>query len=173
MTDQTNDKGQTMTKDLGGYSDDQLQDLLAEAILRSKNAVELADAARTTFRAATNQLKDAERERFVIEAEIAKRIDPNPELPFGDVGTRDTAEARLREIEGWSGHPWYPVLKRLDKDIAKLVPDYSLVQLKTKFGGLRYYVSFPKDVSGDDRAAVDTLIVNAEVECFNYTPQGM
>ena len=36
---------------------------------------------------------------------------------------------------------WVPVLVKLDADLAKLYPSYTILQVKSKFGGLRYYVS--------------------------------
>jgi len=35
---------------------------------------------------------------------------------------------------------WWPLLARLDRDIAALAPNYQLLQVKEKFGGLRYYI---------------------------------
>lgn len=34
---------------------------------------------------------------------------------------------------------WYPILARLDAQLAALDPDYEVHQVKEKFGGLRYY----------------------------------
>ena len=34
---------------------------------------------------------------------------------------------------------WYGILVELDKKLAKLDPDYVVLQAKEKFGGLRYY----------------------------------
>lgn len=45
------------------------------------------------------------------------------------------------------GPGWYQLVLDLDRDIAKLAPDYVLHQVKEKFGGLRYYVGeIPSDV---------------------------
>lgn len=35
---------------------------------------------------------------------------------------------------------WYPIISQLDRDILKLAPDYTILQVKEKFGGLRYYI---------------------------------
>ena len=35
---------------------------------------------------------------------------------------------------------WFPIIARLDADIRKLAPDYTILQIKEKFGGLRYYI---------------------------------
>lgn len=34
---------------------------------------------------------------------------------------------------------WYPLLVALDKELAAIDPDYQVLQVKEKFGGLRYY----------------------------------
>ena len=36
---------------------------------------------------------------------------------------------------------WYPLIAGLHEQLSVLVPDYTLVQVKEKFGGLRYYTS--------------------------------
>ena len=38
------------------------------------------------------------------------------------------------------GKGWWPILVKLDQDIAKLAPDYTIAQVKEKFGGLRFYI---------------------------------
>lgn len=55
-------------------------------------------------------------------------------------------ERILRRIpDGWGrwiscGPGWYPILARLDAQLAAIDPDYVVHQAKEKFGGLRYYV---------------------------------
>jgi hypothetical protein len=87
----------------------------------------------------------------------------------GLVLTRTHAEERAEEIGFWSDDIWYPVIKQLDEDIAALVPDYSLDQLKEKFGGLRYYVSMPDHTSAEVFDAVHALIRKAEDDCHEIT----
>ncbi len=53
---------------------------------------------------------------------------------------------------------WMPVLVKLDSELSKLYPNYSILQVKSKFGGLRYYVS------GVGEAGYD-LITEAEKAC--------
>lgn len=38
---------------------------------------------------------------------------------------------------------WYPLVIELDQRLAKIAPDYTLHQVKEKFGTLRYYIGFP------------------------------
>lgn len=41
----------------------------------------------------------------------------------------------------WVGFGWTPIVKQLDKDLAKIDRRYTIDQIKEKFGGLRYYYS--------------------------------
>ena len=52
---------------------------------------------------------------------------------------------------------WFPILVELDRDIAKLHPEYAVHQVKEKFGGLRYYTDH------DGCPEVDDLIRKAEI----------
>lgn len=54
-------------------------------------------------------------------------------------------EARIPKGDGWYprvsvGEGWHPVIAALDAEIGKLKPDYRVLQVKEKFGGLRYYI---------------------------------
>lgn len=40
----------------------------------------------------------------------------------------------------WCPTGWYDLIVKLDEDVAKIDPDYKIVQVKEKFAGLRYYV---------------------------------
>lgn len=55
------------------------------------------------------------------------------------------------------GPGWYDLIVRLDEDIAKLDPNYTIAQVKEKFGGLRYYI----DTINPDVAAAAQLLVGA------------
>lgn len=51
---------------------------------------------------------------------------------------------------GWGkwidvGPGWYPIVIKLNEDIAKIYPNYEVHQVKEKFGGLRYYCSVDGD----------------------------
>lgn len=66
----------------------------------------------------------------------------------------DRAGSRAMWVE--SGPGWWPILLKLDQDIAKLAPDYQVLQVKEKFGGLRYYIGgVPADVSDSVYALID------------------
>lgn len=41
------------------------------------------------------------------------------------------------------GEGWEDIIRSLHADLVKLFPDYKVIQVKEKFGGLRYYVDIP------------------------------
>lgn len=55
---------------------------------------------------------------------------------------------------------WYSIVVDLDRELSSIDPDYQLVQVKEKFGGLRYYVEFAPDRA---RPGFDALIRAAEL----------
>lgn len=57
---------------------------------------------------------------------------------------------------------WHPILVSLDKAMAEVDPDYTLEQVKEKFGGLRYYYQPSRD---DVRGRLDILVRGAELTC--------
>jgi len=51
---------------------------------------------------------------------------------------------RAKFAEGWSNYievdeGWYQIVLDCDAELTALDPDYSILQIKEKFGGLRYY----------------------------------
>lgn len=54
---------------------------------------------------------------------------------------------------------WFPIISQLDLDIRQLVPDYTIFQIKEKFGGLRFYIGFLQE---DVCEEVYNLIQKAE-----------
>ncbi len=85
---------------------------------------------------------------------------------------RTTLEAQLRDR--WSEQPvwgevecgegWDDLVARLDRDLCRLVPGYRLVQVKQKFGGLRYYVDLPEGTTPEMLAEAQARIDEAERE---------
>lgn len=67
---------------------------------------------------------------------------------------------------GWVGPGWEPMVSTLDKFLSSLVPEYAILQVKEKFGGLRFYYSLPADTHEDDKAQVERLV--AFVESLSY-----
>ena len=68
-------------------------------------------------------------------------------------------------IDDWLRDPWYPVLARLNDDITELESEYEIIQIKEKFGGLRYYIQLPMGTHEDLRDRIYELITKAELEC--------
>lgn len=42
----------------------------------------------------------------------------------------------------WVGHGWIQLILDLDRKLRYLSPDYTISQIKEKFGGLRYYATY-------------------------------
>lgn len=64
---------------------------------------------------------------------------------------------------------WLPIVDELDRALAALDPDYSVGQVKEKFGGLRYYISRFTPEMGDRwdvRQTAAELIRAAEERSF-------
>lgn len=49
-------------------------------------------------------------------------------------------------VEQYKDDPWYPAIKQAHDQLTRLVPGYNIAQIKGKFGGLRFYASFPDEV---------------------------
>lgn len=61
---------------------------------------------------------------------------------------------------------WEELIIQLDKDIAKIDPNYKVVQVKQKFGGLRYYIRFTPGLTQEACKKINTLIFAAEEASF-------
>lgn len=59
----------------------------------------------------------------------------------GFVVNADSSMARAREIRKWRRDPWHLALYSLNEALSNIDPDYTLVQVKEKFGRLCYYFS--------------------------------
>ena len=81
-----------------------------------------------------------------------------------EVSEDDLAGIRARFLPGWCGSldvgpGWYRLIVDLDRELGAIDPGYQLVQVKEKFGGLRYYVELEPD---RPRPGFDELIRAAE-----------
>lgn len=63
------------------------------------------------------------------------------------------------------GNGWFPVIYKLSADIAKITTDISVVQIKEKFGELRYYYSWPETVTEEQNDAIRALVEAAVEQC--------
>jgi len=64
------------------------------------------------------------------------------------------------------GEGWIPLVEKLNKDIAEFLPNYKILQIKEKFGGLRFYVAYDESFTDLQIAEMEALIKKAEMESF-------
>lgn len=57
---------------------------------------------------------------------------------------------------------WIDLVVALDRDLAAIVPDYTIAQVKEKFAGLRFYIGSYGEVSEEQRSKARELINEAE-----------
>lgn len=68
-----------------------------------------------------------------------------------------------RVLPGWRnwwlgcGPGWFPILARLGADLDAIAPGWSLSQVKSKFGELRFYASAGSDVDGIRQRFADRI----------------
>ena len=86
-----------------------------------------------------------------------------------DAGTYAAAlERLLRRIPDgrgrWIGHQagWYSIIVSCDEQLAAIDPAYAVLQVKEKFGTLRYYCVPSADLSADDRERFDHHVREAQ-----------
>lgn len=94
---------------------------------------------------------------------------PNPQYDF-DYGP----DGPLAPLQARSAYPdspvmispplgWVPLVLKLDEDLAAILPDYTIAQVKEKFAGLRYYIDSFGVGRDDPRIALAReLILEAE-----------
>lgn len=65
-------------------------------------------------------------------------------------------------VEEWAESGWYPAIKQCADNLVEICPQIEFLQIKAKFGSLRFYYQFP-DVERRDRheAQVDEAITYA------------
>jgi hypothetical protein len=72
---------------------------------------------------------------------------------------------KLKESPPCVGKGWYPLLDELMSKIEFILPEckgMSIQQIKEKFGGLRFYVSFDNSVTSVQYHLIDDMIEQAE-----------
>lgn len=89
---------------------------------------------------------------------------------FGPDGPISALQARSvnPNFRGMIAPPrgWVDLVVKLDADLAELFPNYTVFQVKEKFGGLRYYISTYGKGNIEDAATANDLISNAEHASF-------
>lgn len=68
--------------------------------------------------------------------------------------------------KGNVGEGWQKLIEFTHFYVSKLDPGYEVIQIKEKFGGLRYYVSLSADLDLNDNQIIQTLIDMAEQLSF-------
>lgn len=60
------------------------------------------------------------------------------------------------------GRGWLSILTELDLHLANIDPDYVIDQVKEKFGGLRYYISWSKEIDDENMKKYEQVMELAE-----------
>lgn len=60
------------------------------------------------------------------------------------------------------GAGWQPIIEALHRDLTALDPGYQVLQIKEKFGGLRYYTASSEGLPDDTYNEMQRLIAVAE-----------
>jgi hypothetical protein len=72
-------------------------------------------------------------------------------------------------VKEWENDPWFPAIWEAHELLRFFIPGYTPVQIKDKFGGLRFYFTIDSEINGDDRKLYQRLgiaITNtAEAKC--------
>ena len=68
--------------------------------------------------------------------------------------------------KGWTGEGWLPIIKELNEKLSVLDPTYSILQIKEKFGGLRYYFGISKS---NENHQEDAQALASQYEALSYS----
>lgn len=66
------------------------------------------------------------------------------------------------------GPGWHPLVKQLEADLDALSVDWELLQIKEKFGGLRFYIAIGHRVHDDVQHEMQELVSEAEARSFDH-----
>jgi len=72
-----------------------------------------------------------------------------------------------RDCGSWIGNGWMDLVVQLDEQVAQLDPDYTISQVKEKFGGLRYYIAISEGTSDENCKEIWNIIHEAEDKSFD------
>lgn len=64
------------------------------------------------------------------------------------------------------GAGWHKILDDLHAEIVQFIPNYSVHQVKEKFGGLRVYMNYSPSPGKPNMDRAETLIREAEKKCL-------
>lgn len=60
---------------------------------------------------------------------------------------------------------WHPIVEKLNEDLLAIDPNYKVLQVKEKFGDLRYY--YTTNAGAGARLLMDNRVRRAELEAFH------
>ncbi len=60
------------------------------------------------------------------------------------------------------GPGWQSLIEQVHKDLSAVAPGYQILQIKEKFGGLRYYVALPNTITEAQSNAAHSIVSIAE-----------
>lgn len=58
---------------------------------------------------------------------------------------------------------WWPLIADLDAELAAVVPEYRVLQVKEKFGALRFYYDLPSDAPREVWEKVQSIVQKYEI----------
>lgn len=122
----------------------------------------ISAALRSGDSAAVDQALDRLREAKIDSEAVLNAL----HIPSDAGALAGGIERILRRIpDGWGrwiscASGWYPIIVRLDQQLAELAPDYEVHQVKEKYGHLEYYMSGPSAVFDQ----MDELVEAARAE---------
>jgi len=61
---------------------------------------------------------------------------------------------------------WYQIIVDCDKELTEIDPNYGILQIKEKFGGLRYYMTPSNDTTPEQRDKMYEVIEKYEKKSF-------
>lgn len=67
-------------------------------------------------------------------ADVEGKIMPRMPLPI------NTFSRRRDEVMKWKYDPWFEILYKLESSLSTIDRDYEIIQIKEKFGHLRFYI---------------------------------
>ena len=75
--------------------------------------------------------------------------------------------AALADERQHVGEGWQPLIDRIDQGVTELAGEYTVLQIKEKFGGLRFYMDLPAELDTDTFSKAYDLVHKAEGESFS------
>ena len=70
-------------------------------------------------------------------------------------------------IAAWSQHRWYPALVRLHSQLSRVIPGYTVIGIKDRYGSLDFIYVMPAEIDDPEfhRGLAEDLITAARLRC--------